>query len=764
MPFRLAFAVSEIGPEAAAGDYFTALELGSALQARFGWLIEYLSKDALGDRGWYDLVGIDLLIVMVDEYELPAIRQASSRLITIAWTRNWFERWCERPWITEYDLHLASSRRAAGLIAQRSGKLASLLRIATNPTRFNSEGRPSYQSLDYVFTGHFWQTSRDIVDALLSLPPHYRGAIYGKNWEQVPALAHLHHGFVPYEQIHEVYRQAVIVIDDANHVTKAWGAANSRVFDALAAGCLVITNSRSVSDEVFSGRLPVYENPQDLGKQLEYYLKHKNDRNGLLEDLRGVVLARHTYTHRAIELGLHLRSSRKFGINLSEALTVSHVSLPIPHTQEASPRQPKPLTTKKLPTVSFLVPLYNHLSETREMWTSLQSSLPEGLGYEIIFVDDASTDGTATWLNTLRDPRIKVLINEVNRGYAATINAGARHATGELLVLLNNDLLFESGWLEPMLHVLLSPELKAGLVGNVQYRIDNGELDHTGVELSAEGTLVHIRAIPPQNQSKALAVTGACMLLRKADFDMLGGFDEAFVNGCEDIDLCFKLRAAGKEIYLASQSHIRHHVSLSRKTSTQQDLLNSRRLFGRWRQEIKRELSDVWRRLIQAGSSAYCDKLSGELDAEFITAPYSASQVIAEAMLRREESYWRRMLDDVEVDLEGKLGVQGLLYSTEHGAQLLKNLALFSIDRIDCARNFYVCGQRIDDLHQPVTLTIRVNGLQTLETVLKAERDINVGIIDPLLLPGVTNTFQIVTNQTILLTHLVIDDRVIDLR
>jgi len=84
MSITLAFAVTETGPDAAAGDYFTALELGAALQARFGWQIEYRSKDE-GGEGWYDLAGVDLLVVMVEEFELPSIRNASPHLVTIAW-------------------------------------------------------------------------------------------------------------------------------------------------------------------------------------------------------------------------------------------------------------------------------------------------------------------------------------------------------------------------------------------------------------------------------------------------------------------------------------------------------------------------------------------------------------------------------------------------------------------------------------------------------------------------------------------------------
>lgn len=646
MSITLAFAVTETGPDAAAGDYFTALELGAALQARFGWQIEYRSKDE-GGEGWYDLAGVDLLVVMVEEFELPSIRNASPHLVTIAWARNWFERWCEHAWLADYDLLLASSRRAANFMSQRTDKRARLLRIATNPGRFDIEGRLVRPTLDYVFTGHYWQSERDVVAALSALPRHYRGAIYGMHWEQVPALAHLHRGFVPYGQIHEVYRQAAIVIDDANHVTKKWGAANSRVFDALAAGCLVITNSRSVSDDAFDGRLPVYENPEALAKLLDRYLNDEVERTCLLNELRGMVLAKHCYAHRAMELGLHLHSLRKQGIDFAAATSVREVSLPAPATQAATQRQPLlPATPKHLPSVSFVVPLFNHLAETREMLASLQASLPEGLDYEIIFADDASTDGTVVWLKTLRDPRIKVLVSETNQGYAANGNAGVRLTKGEILGLLDNDLLFEPGWLEPMMAALLSPELKAGLVGNVQYRLADGAVDHAGVRMNRHGELEHIRTPPITDTAftPAFAVTGACVLLRKADFEAVGGFDTAYRNGAEDIDLCFKLRRLGQEIVVANQSRIRHHVSLSRGPASLNDIRNSRMLYTAWRKELMRELSTVWRDLLAQGPAAYADTLEISLDPSFAATPLTAWRV-AKAILQRQAARWTWLLE-----------------------------------------------------------------------------------------------------------------------
>lgn len=303
MALHAAFAVTEVGSDAVAGDYFTALELGSALSLRFGWGVTYLPR---GDA-WYDLSGIDILVVMLDDYDLRLIRRANPSLVRVAWARNWFERWCQNPCVSYYQLLMASSLQAARYMSEQTGRLVKLMRIATNQEGFDPCFRGSVPTWDVVFTGSYWQSEREIVDVLLCLPSTIRVAVYGKNWEQVPELCECYQGFVPYGELSSVYAQANIVIDDANHVTKAWGAANSRVFDALAAGCLVISNSVSVSDEVFGGLLPVYRSPQDLAQMVNYFLCNTQARDNLQTELRDMVLKQHLYKHRAMEFALLLK-------------------------------------------------------------------------------------------------------------------------------------------------------------------------------------------------------------------------------------------------------------------------------------------------------------------------------------------------------------------------------------------------------------------------------------------------------------------------
>lgn len=69
------------------------------------------------------------------------------------------------------------------------------------------------------------------------------------------------------------------------------------------------------------------------------------------------------------------------------------------------------------------------------------------------------------------------------------------------------------------------------------------------------------------------------MVMLRSDFEQIGGFDEAFLNGCEDIDLYLNIRRLGKEIYVAPNSNILHHVSLSRSRTSLQNEKNSQYLY-----------------------------------------------------------------------------------------------------------------------------------------------------------------------------------------
>jgi GT2 family glycosyltransferase len=249
--------------------------------------------------------------------------------------------------------------------------------------------------------------------------------------------------------------------------------------------------------------------------------------------------------------------------------------------------------------VSFLIPLYNCLPLTQAMLASLQATIPAGLDHEIILIDDGSTDGTRDWLRTLSAARahshLHVILNDRNLGYAAANNRAAAAATGDFLVLLNNDLVLTPRWLEPMLAAHASFDSRAGIIGNVQRAVATGELDHAGILINAKGKPVHRRDLPPFAPAVNIvpAVTGACLLIQRALWQTLGGFDTAFVNGGEDVDLCLRARKSGYITAVAQRSAIFHHVSSSpgRKRRDEQ---NSRLLATRWRHELTRLTHRAW--------------------------------------------------------------------------------------------------------------------------------------------------------------------------
>lgn len=248
--------------------------------------------------------------------------------------------------------------------------------------------------------------------------------------------------------------------------------------------------------------------------------------------------------------------------------------------------------------VSFIVPLFNCLPLTQAMVASLQATLPGGLSHEIVLVDDGSTDGTRAWLATLGEP-FRVVLNERNLGFARANNRGAAVARGELLVLLNNDLVLLPRWFEPMRAAHRSLGLRAGVVGNLQLDAKTGLLDHVGIVFNLKAKPEHDRQPPTRFARwfafvrRVPAVTAACALISAELWRQLGGFDEAYVNGGEDVDLCFRARAAGRINAVALRSVVRHHVSASAGRKLR-DEANSERLARRWRSDFVRCAARLW--------------------------------------------------------------------------------------------------------------------------------------------------------------------------
>lgn len=132
-----------------------------------------------------------------------------------------------------------------------------------------------------------------------------------------------------------MYDKVKIVVDDANHVTMPWGSVNSRVFDALSSGALVITNGLLGSQETFQGRLPTYSTSAELTELIRYYLQNDDIRKKLIEELSQLVRKEHSYMKRGEEfagvlsgLGVNLED-REIVIELNETSKFTPPSAPL---------------------------------------------------------------------------------------------------------------------------------------------------------------------------------------------------------------------------------------------------------------------------------------------------------------------------------------------------------------------------------------------------------------------------------------------------
>ena len=294
-PLHIAFAVSNKGDNIAEGDYFTALELAKEFE-KFGWNVSFLSRK---HKEWYNLnENIDLLITLIDSYDINKIK-TNKKVITIAWARNWFDRWVKNRSFNNYDFVFASSQKACEFIKKHSNKDAILFPIATNEKRFSQKEYDEKYKCDYCFTGSYWNDKRDIIEKLNPANLPFKFHIYGKNWEKIDKFKPYFKGFINYTDMPKVYSNTKIVIDDANRVTKPFASVNSRVFDAFGSGVLVITNGKLGSLELFDGKLPYYESSEELEELLNKYLSNEQSRKNKIEELQKFILTNHTYNVRA---------------------------------------------------------------------------------------------------------------------------------------------------------------------------------------------------------------------------------------------------------------------------------------------------------------------------------------------------------------------------------------------------------------------------------------------------------------------------------
>jgi GT2 family glycosyltransferase len=178
---------------------------------------------------------------------------------------------------------------------------------------------------------------------------------------------------------------------------------------------------------------------------------------------------------------------------------------------------------------------------------------------EVICVDNASADGSVALIRS-QFPEVKLLKQPVNLGFAGGVNAGMTAARGEVFVLLNQDCLVASGWLDG-LHATLQEQSDCGIVGAV-IEDAQGVINHAGALITRPlGYGRHLTEIPSRDVAVDY-VTGAIFAIRRATWEKLGGMDEEFYPAYyEESDYCYRARRHGIETYLSVRARGRHLFS-----------------------------------------------------------------------------------------------------------------------------------------------------------------------------------------------------------
>lgn len=181
--------------------------------------------------------------------------------------------------------------------------------------------------------------------------------------------------------------------------------------------------------------------------------------------------------------------------------------------------------------------------------------------FEAVVVDNASTDGSVDRLR-LPDGRFRIHRMGANTGFAAANNWAAGQSCAEFLVLLNPDAVAGPDWLERLVDAARG-EPRAASVGSLQLRLDDpsrldgvGDVWHVAGLAWRAGEGHGAETAPPSGE--IFGPCGAAALYRRALFVEAGGFDERFFCYCEDVDLGFRLRAAGFISLRASEAVVRH--------------------------------------------------------------------------------------------------------------------------------------------------------------------------------------------------------------
>lgn len=218
--------------------------------------------------------------------------------------------------------------------------------------------------------------------------------------------------------------------------------------------------------------------------------------------------------------------------------------------------------------VSIIIPVWNQLAYTKLCLDSLRRSTR--VPYDVIVIDNASDDGAAEYLDELFEewPQLSIEHNEQNLGWVKACNQGIAAARGETVVLLNNDTVLPTGWLEPLLAALWGPESepRVGLAGPLSNEVSGPQRTPVGYDrMSAlDGWAWDAMRARAGQVVDFPRLVGFCLAARRDCLAEIGGLDERFGMGLyDDDDICIRAQKADWRTVIAAGSFVHHFGGVS---------------------------------------------------------------------------------------------------------------------------------------------------------------------------------------------------------
>ena len=250
----------------------------------------------------------------------------------------------------------------------------------------------------------------------------------------------------------------------------------------------------------------------------------------------------------------------------------------------------------EMPIVSIIIPVYNQFIYTYNCLKSILEN-STNVKYEILLADDISTDNTRTIDKIVKN--IQIIRNKERLRFLNNCNNASKFAKGKYLLYLNNDTVVQKGWLFHLVKLMEQDET-IGLVGS-KLIYPNGTLQEAGGIIWSDGSGHNYgNGFDPEksefNYVKDVDyISGASILVRRALWENLGGFDDLFAPAYyEDTDLAFRIREAGYRVVYQPASVVVHFEGKSNGTDTNfgqksYQITNQKKFVEKWHSVLDRE-------------------------------------------------------------------------------------------------------------------------------------------------------------------------------